>query len=338
MRRRAAAAGLCGALLSALAAATGAPARAQALVVAGVDRAQLELPGAAAVEPYANAGYRLRVAGGAATVEVALAPLRSRDPFALPRGGASDADPVATLARAVTRGASTRYEAVSRLLGWVAGNVRYELDRAAPQDAPAVLERRRGYCTGVARLTVALLDAVGIEAREVPGFLVAAPGAGVPAGYHRWVEVRFEDVGWVFSDPLLSHHYVPATYVRLASEVLRPGAAGAGRLLHREDMRQAVDLFAEVPPGVSLRRNVARQRAAALTVSVGGGGEGVALLEGLGTRRIRPLEHGSSTFLGLEPGVYRLRIDIPGRSPVEKQITLRARVAASVHLPAKETT
>ena len=334
--RRGAAAGLCGALLSSLALAP--PAGAQALVVAGADRAQLELPGAAAVEPYANAGYRLRVEGGAATVEVALAPLRSREPFALPRAGGSPVDPVATLARAVTRGAATRYEAVSRLLGWVAGNVRYELDRAAPQDAAAVLERRRAYCTGVARLTVALLAAVGIEAREVPGFLVAAPGAGVPAGYHRWVEVRFEDVGWVFSDPLLSHHYVPATYVRLASEALRPGAAGAGRLLHREDLRQPVDLFAEVPPGVSLRRNVARQRAAALTVSVGGGGDGVALLEGLGTRRTRPLEHGSSTFLGLEPGVYRLRIDVPGKSPVEKQITLRARVAASVHLPAKETT
>lgn len=337
MRRAAAAAGACGALLSALVLPPAT--RAQALAVAGADRAQLELPGAAAVEPYANAGYRLRVAGGAATVEVALAPLRSRDPFALPRGGgAGQADPVATLARAVTSGAATRYEAVSRLLGWVAGNVRYELDRAAPQDAVAVLERRRAYCTGVARLTVALLEAVGIEAREVPGFLVAAPSAGVPAGYHRWVEVRFDDVGWVFSDPLLSHHYVPATYVRLASEALRPGAVGAGRLLHREDLRRPVDLFAEVPPGVSLRRNVARQRAAALTVSVGGGGEGVALLEGLGARRTRPLEHGSSTFLGLEPGVYRLRIDVPGRSPVEKQITLRARVAASVHLPLKETT
>ena len=213
-----------------------------------------------------------------------------------------------------------------------------ELDRAAPQDARAVLERRRAYCTGVARLTVALLESVGVPAREVPGFVLAPPGGGVPAGYHRWVETRYEDVGWVFSDPLLSHHYVPATYVRLASETLRAGMPGAGRLLHRDDRRQAVDLFAEMPPGVTLRRNSPRQRAAALTISVGGVEEGVARLEGGGERRTRPLAGGSGTFLGLEPGVYRLRVDVPGHPPLEKQITLRARVAASVHLPMKETT
>ena len=312
-------------------------ARAQALAMAGADRARLVLPPAAAVEPYANAGYRLRVDGRTASVEVALAPLRSRVPFSLP-SARPDGDAIARLARAVTHGASTRYEAASRLLGWVASNVRYELDRSAPQDAPSVLARRRAYCTGVARLTVALLQVVGIPAREVPGFLAAPPGAGVPEGYHRWVEVFFEDVGWVFSDPLLSHHYVPATYVRLASETLRGGAAGEGRLLDREDHRQAVDLFVEMPPGVSLRRNSPLQRAAALTVSVGGSLEGVARLEGGGESRTRPLEGGASTFLGLEPGVYRLRIEVPGRSPLEKQITLRARVAARVHLPWKEIT
>jgi hypothetical protein len=313
-----------------------AAARAQALALAGADRVRLALPAAAVVEPYANAGYRLRVEGGAATVEVFLAPLRSRDPFGL--GPPGDRDPITNLARAVTAGSATRYEASSRLLAWVAGNVRYELDRSAPQDAASVLERRSAYCTGVARLTVALLEAVGIPAREVPGFLVAPPGGGVPAGFHRWVEVRFEDVGWVFSDPLLSHHYVPATYVRMASETVRGVTTAGGALLLREDRRRAVDLIAEVPPGVSLRRNSGRQRAAALTVSIGGGGDGRAVLVGRGARRVRALAQGSSTFLGLEPGVYRLRIDVPGRSPVEKQITLRARVAASVHLPVKETT
>jgi hypothetical protein len=307
----------------------------QALAVAGADRARIEVPRGAVVEPYANAGYRLRVEGAVAHVDVTLLPLRSRDPFR-PPAVEGESDPLATLARAVTTGSNTRYEAASRLLAWVAGNVGYELDRSAPQDAPAVLGRRRAYCTGVARLTVALMEAVDIPAREVPGFLVAPPGGGVPAGYHRWVEVRFDDVGWVFSDPLLSHHYVPATYVRLASETLTAVAAAQapGRLLGRLDGRRPVDLLSEVPPGVSLRRNSPRQRAAALTISVGDGGDdGLAVLEGRGARRVRSLERGSSTFLGLEPGVYRLRVDVPGKSPVEKQITLRARVAATVHLP-----
>jgi hypothetical protein len=197
-----------------------------------------------------------------------------------------------------------------------------------------VLARRRGYCTGIARLTVALLAAVGIPSREVPGFVVSPPGGGVPAGFHRWVEVRFDDAGWVFSDPLLTHHYVPATYVRLASEVLRTAPESSpGRLLERRDHRQPVDLFGEGAPGVSLRRNDPRQRAAALTVTVAGAGDdGRAVLVGEGRRRVRGLRAGASTFLGLEPGSYLLRVDVAGREPVLKQVTLRARVAASVHV------
>jgi hypothetical protein len=157
----------------------------------------------------------------------------------------------------------------------------------------------------------------------------------VPAGFHRWVEVRYEDAGWVFSDPLLTHHYVPATYVRLASELLRSTPESApGRLLGREDHRQPVDLFREGAPGVSLRRNDARQRAAALTVTVADAGEeGRATLVGQGSRRSRRLRAGASTFVGLEPGAYLLRVDVAGRAPVLKRVTLRARVAATVHLP-----
>jgi hypothetical protein len=336
VRRAAWAAGsgaaLCAALSTAalLELAAAAPIGAQSTAVGGGDGVRLRLPASARVEPYANAGYRLRVEEGVATVEVDLAPLRSRDPY---RAGTVAGDPLATLARAVTSGARSRYEAASRLLGWVARNVTYDLDRDAPQDALAVLARRQGYCTGVARLTVALLQSVGIPAREVPGFVVASPGGGVPAGFHRWVEVRFEDVGWVFSDPLLSHHYVPATYVRLASERLqgRPEAT-PGLLLLRADRRQPVDLLGEGPPGVSVRRNDTRQRTGVLTVSVAGAASGRAVLEGEGSRRARALTAGRSTFLGLEPGRYLLRVEPEGSAPIVKLVTLRARVAASIHL------
>ena len=196
-------------------------AAAQGIAVVGADAARVRVPEAVVVAPYANAGYRLRLQDGEAFVEVSLAPLGSRDPFTLPPSGRNAEGPVATLARSVTAGATSRYEAVSRLLAWVGRHVAYELDRSVPQDAVSTLDRRSGYCTGIARLTVALLLAVDIPAREVAGF-VAAPAGGVPAGFHRWVEVRYEDVGWVFSDPLVSHHYVPATYVPLASETLLP--------------------------------------------------------------------------------------------------------------------
>jgi hypothetical protein len=314
-----------------LAAAAG-PLAAQSVAVGGGDSVSLRLPGSARVEGYANAGYRLTVDGDHGMVEVVLPPLRSSDRFTPPAPLA--ADPLALLARAVTSGSRSRYEAASRLLAWVARNVTYELDRAAPQDALAVLTRRRGYCTGVARLTVGLLRAVGIPAREVPGFVVASPGAGIPAGFHRWVEIGYSDAGWVFSDPLLTHHYVPATYVRLASEELRamPEAA-PGQLLERRDRRQPVDLFREGAPGVSLRRNDARQRTAVLTVTVSDAAVGRAVLEGEGSRRVRTLAGGASTFVGLEPGRYLLRIEQSGRRSIDKLVTLRARVAASIHLP-----
>jgi len=314
---------------------------AQAVAYVGTDRVRLELPAGGLVEPYSNAGYRLEVSGGVATVEVDLAPLRSRQPFAVPVGDVEVGDPIPVLARAVAAGAATRYDAVTRVLQWVARTVAYDLDRTQPQDAAAVLARRSGYCTGIARLSVALLQALDIPAREVPGFLVAPAGAGsgidsrAPAGFHRWIEVHYDDVGWVFSDPLLALHYVPATYVRLASESLLPEPETMpGRLLSRDDRRVAVDLFAESSPQLTVRRNGVARRAAALQVTVGGAAAGRAVLEGEGIRRVRTLDRGESTFVGLEPGSYLLRVELDGASPSLKRVILRDRVWGAVHLPA----
>jgi hypothetical protein len=311
-----------------------AAAAAQAVALAGSDRVRLEVPAGALVESYANAGYRLDVAGGVATVTVSLAPLRSHQPFALAAAG-DDPDPTVALARAVAAGAATRYQAVTQVLGWVARSIAYDLDRDAPQEPAAVLARRSGYCTGIARLTVALLGALGIPAREVPGFVVAPANAGMPAGFHRWVEVRYDDVGWVFSDPVAAMHYVPATYVRLASESLLPSAeAVPGRLLGRDDHRIAVDLFPQGSPRLTARRNDTTRHAGALQVTVGGAAAGRATLEGAGKRRVRELARGEGTFLGLEPGSYLLRVDVDGARPSLKRVILRDRVWGSVHLPA----
>ena len=72
-----------------------------------------------------------------------------------------------------------------------------DLDRGAPQDAQSVLARRSAYCTGVARLTVALLDALAIPAREVAGYVVDDLPQGGRSGFHRWIEVFYDDRGWV---------------------------------------------------------------------------------------------------------------------------------------------
>jgi hypothetical protein len=140
----------------------------------------------------------------------------------------------------------------------MSGHVRYEPDRTRSQEAAAVLERRSGYCTGIARLTVGLLRAVGIPAREVPGYVVAADvaGPGGAKGYHRWVEVHYDDVGWVFSDPLATHHWVPATYVRLDREELVGDAIRSdARLVSRSNEIRGADDSRGLPGGVLVRQS-----------------------------------------------------------------------------------
>jgi hypothetical protein len=297
--------------------------------VEGTDRARLVPPPGIELENYRGSGYALALTGDEAEVRVEAWPLESADRFRLPAGAAGDA--VARLARAVVAGADRRYDAVSRVLGWVSRNLRYELDRSLPQDAASVLERRSGYCTGIARLTVALLRSLDITAREVPGWVVGETGGTGISGYHRWVEVYYADRGWVMSDPLVSHHFVPATYLRLAGETVS-GEAG-GLLLERQERLLAVDVFDSAAAGVRARRNVQRQTLAALQLSVGHGAAGTAVLVGGGREWTRELVGGRAVFLGLEPGAYRLRV-VVGGVEMEKDVRFRGRVRAALHLEA----
>ncbi len=300
------------------------------VAVEGRDWLWARLPEAAQVEPYTNDGYTLEVEEGAILVEVVSQPLRSQSPFVPPsiRAG-GQGDPLVQVARTITAGATMRYDAVSRVLAWVAANVRYDLDRSQPQDARAVLERRTAYCTGVARLSVALLGAVGITAREVPGYVVGEEG-----GYHRWIEVYYPDRGWSFSDPARYHHYVPASYVRLAGETLGEGALEGAEVLRREDFRQPVDSYPVGPVGISARRNNERRQSAVLQVHVVGVGTGTAILEGDGQRRVHALSSGSAYFVGLEPGQYTLEVLSAERPPERRRIVFRDRVVGTVHIDA----
>ncbi len=303
-----------------------------ALAVEGNDRARLLPPAGAQVEDYRNAGYRLQWVGDEIAIEVETAPLDSETRFELAEP--SGAGPVERLARGLTAGAETHYEAVSRILGWVSRHLEYELDRGQPQTAEAVLERGSGYCTGVARLTVALLEAAGIPAREVAGYVVGSE-PGRPSGYHRWIEAYLPDRGWVFSDPLATHHYVPATYLRLAAEDLELDRGTEGLLIERRDDLATVDLYPLAPPGVTARRSSSRRLAAALRIRLEDQSTGTAVLEGSATRWTHALIDGKTTFVGLDPGSYHLRLVLPGRGVFESPIELpnRDRKALVVTAP-----
>lgn len=298
-----------------------------ARAVEGVDRVRLLPPAGAQVEDYRNDGYFMRWIGDEIEVEVDTGPLDSQTRFEPPRRPANG--PIERLAAGLTAGAETHYEAVSRVLGWVARHMEYDLDRGQPQSAEAVLERRSGYCTGVARLTVALLGGVDIQAREVAGYVVGSV-PGQPSGYHRWVEAYLPDRGWVFSDPLATHHYVPATYLRLAAEGLEIERGTEGLLLERRDAIATVDLYPSAPPGVTARRSSARQLAASLRVRLEDQSNGTAVLEGNSARWTHALVDGKTTFVGLDPGSYQLRLLLPGRGIFESPVDLPNRIRKAV--------
>ncbi len=299
-------------------------------VVAGRDLTRLLPPSGAVVEPYRNLGYEVRFVDGAVEIEVDLSPLQRRVPFELPkRDGGSRLERVA---REVVTGSSDLYDAASRILSWVAVNIRYDLDRGRSQEPAQVMARRSAYCTGTAKLTVALLAAVGIEAREVPGYLVEDHPAGPRAGFHRWVEVHFPGHGWVFSDPHASFHFVPATYVRLAEERLAD-APGVGRLLERRNEIDEIDLAPAAPSRVRARPNDATRHSAALVVRLEATGSGDALLVGEGVQRAVRIADGRGSFLGLAPGRYELRVTSEGRLAAHKALVFRAPVLAELLIP-----
>lgn len=318
------------AILTAGAQGLAAPAGAATHVVRGSDSATMLIPAGVQVESYANSGYRLVVADSVAQVEIDATPLASRQRFderSLPAAGG----PEARLARAVAAGAKTRFEAVSRILGWISANVRYELDRTLAQDPRSVLERRSAYCTGHARLAVALLDALAIPAREIAGYVVDDFSGGAAAGFHRWIEVFYDDRGWAFSDPLASHNFVAATYLRLASSMVESDLPGPALLLSRDNRLEEIDVLAQAPARLVLARgNGPGRRSATLRLLVPGFPEAEAELIGPDSRRSQSIRRGTAVFLGLAPATYEVRIRDRGRLEATQQITIDGPVLADV--------
>lgn len=304
--------------------------------VGGRERVDLRAPKGVKVISYRNAGYELKRSGDKIRIRVDTSPLGTRAPFHLPPMEQEAVDPVQRLARAITAGAETHYAAVSRILGWVSSNIEYRLDRSADQGAEDVLKRRSAYCTGYARLSVALLKASGIPAREVAG-IVLEEGPEGGAQYHRWIEVYYPTVGWSFSDPVHSHHYVPATYLRLASsKVHRDAIRIPSLILDRRDGVVAVDIYPYGAGAILGRRNSEEQRASALRITAADfdqASELVAELRGAGENRRMALRGGEGTFIGLGPGTYRLRLTGPGYPGLQGRLQVAAGERRWLQLP-----
>ncbi len=132
-------------------------------------------------------------------------------------GGPGKADPILAaspyrgvyrLARTVTAGARTPLEAVQMLESHLRSNYTYSEtppSRQLPLRA-FLLRDRLGYCQQFSGAMALMLRMVGIPARVASGF---SPGASIQSGTytvrdfdaHSWVEVYFNDIGWVPFDP-----------------------------------------------------------------------------------------------------------------------------------------
>ncbi len=118
----------------------------------------------------------------------------------------------AALAESIVQGSSTDYEKAARLERFLLTNYPYVLDvEPLPSGRDAVdyflFEQQAGYCSHFATAMAVMARHVGLPARVavgyLPGFIDPMTGAyAVRAGdAHAWVEIHFQQNGWVAFDP-----------------------------------------------------------------------------------------------------------------------------------------
>lgn len=135
----------------------------------------------------------------------------------------ADSEEIKKLAQKLTEDATTEYEAVTKILNWVADQIKYTYN--PPQfDALWTLKTGRGNCQNLAHIAIALLRASGIPARVVGGltlkeqwkipigksFLVQSMGQGG----HAWIEIYFPDIGWLSYDPQQSKQFTSTRHIK----------------------------------------------------------------------------------------------------------------------------
>ncbi|WP_436923604.1 DUF3488 and transglutaminase-like domain-containing protein [Halosimplex amylolyticum] len=110
----------------------------------------------------------------------------------------------------VTRGADTPYETAVRIEEWLEANKEYSLNVSEPSGENVarefVTQMEAGYCEYFATAMTTMLRSQEIPARYVVGYSTGQQvGANAfqvrSMNAHAWVEVYFEDVGWVRFDP-----------------------------------------------------------------------------------------------------------------------------------------
>jgi transglutaminase-like putative cysteine protease len=128
------------------------------------------------------------------------------------------------LAKSLTSGAATEYQAVSSVMNFIADNIKYAYN-PLKYDALDTLNNRSGNCQNFAHLSMALLRAAGIPARIVGGISLKQQWKvpidaersvvqGMGQGGHAWMEIYFPDLGWLSYDPQQSKQFTSSRHIK----------------------------------------------------------------------------------------------------------------------------
>ncbi len=114
-----------------------------------------------------------------------------------PLAEVEDAD-IAALAQELRRPAAR--QTAEAIYQWIVRSVDDSGFAAREQSATRVLASRRGDCSDMAWLFVALARAAGVPARYLGGWVVEGNALLTPEGFHNWAEFHDGD-GWRVADP-----------------------------------------------------------------------------------------------------------------------------------------
>ncbi len=131
---------------------------------------------------------------------------------------------IINLSSKLTRGATSQFDAVQRVITWVINHLKY-VNPPPQYDALFALQTGKGNCQNFSHLSAALLRAAGIPTRIVNGVTLdkayhIARDRGpltfkMAQGRHSWVEIWFPDLGWVPFDPQQTELFVSNRYIRV---------------------------------------------------------------------------------------------------------------------------
>ena len=197
--------------------------------------------GALRLPAYHNNGFLQRVASreGRLEIEVVVENDRLRSSMK-GRGVRGLPKPLADLERRLNEAADGLFsDQVAVLMSALRSELGYHERAGEPQDVASVLEAGEGNCVGYSNVALFVLEKMGVRARYVTGVAFRRDDKVVRklegSVLHRWIEIHYDDVGWVFSDPAGKANFVEATYLVL-------GVAGAHPLAETLDRAVGADV------------------------------------------------------------------------------------------------